>query len=164
MSINSIRIRVGFVRLKARSGAHAVTGTRPGKSIRTTLDVPESKLIRGRAAVSTETFDLSLSPRRFSSMTHSAITYFKPLSIPGGPLTMLGMPGMVQTKIPRHCPTLGFETHPEEPLLVEDKHASGDESEIGGTAIHGDLADQDPGGVPAGLGRAGSLACRSLYR
>lgn len=52
-----------------------------------------------------------------------------------------------QTEIPRHRPTLGLETHAEESLLVENEHALGDESEIRGTAVDGDLAHQDTGGV-----------------
>ena len=69
------------------------------------------------------------------------------------------MAGTIQTEISRHRPTLGFEAHPEKSLLVEDEHALGDESEIGGTAVHGDFADQDTGGVPTDWGGRGLSAC-----
>ncbi|KAI7257722.1 hypothetical protein KC345_g10722 [Hortaea werneckii] len=57
----------------------------------------------------------------------------------------------IQTEIPCHRPTSGFETHPEEPLLVENEHAFGDEGEIGGSAIDDDFADQDTGIVSTGF-------------
>lgn len=68
----------------------------------------------------------------------------------------------IQTEIPRHRPTLGFETHAEESLLVEDKHAPGDEGEVRGTAVHGDFADQDTGGVPTGWGESGLVSLSTV--
>ena len=65
------------------------------------------------------------------------------------PLSTPGMSKAIETEVPRHRPPLGFETHPEESFLVEDEHTFRDEGEIGGTAIYGDLAEQDPGGVEA---------------